>query len=160
MGHLVGQEHIARSRLHLDRDQVAHCATRQEERRLLAQQRGRALKQAIDRRALALLLVSRDGRLLGVLGLADTLRALGVQHLVMLTGDHRDVAQQIAQQTGLTDVRADLLPENEITAVKELQPARAARRALRPAGVALMPPLRMLRRQKGRCPLSLFGRQP
>jgi Cd2+/Zn2+-exporting ATPase len=76
--------------------------------------------------------VSRDGQMLGALGLADTLRAnapatmaqlraLGVQHLVMLTGDNQDVAQRIADQTGLTDVRANLLPEHKLTAVKELQ---------------------------------------
>jgi Cd2+/Zn2+-exporting ATPase len=76
--------------------------------------------------------VSVDGRFLGVLGLADTLRPnaastmqrlreLGVQHLVMLTGDNRDVAQRIATAVGMTDVRAELLPEDKLTAIKELQ---------------------------------------
>lgn len=75
--------------------------------------------------------ISRGGRVLGVLGLADaprtgvmatmqTLRRLGVQHLVMLTGDNADVAERIAKQTGLTDVRAELLPEDKLTAIKEL----------------------------------------
>ena len=76
--------------------------------------------------------VSRDGRFLGVLGLADTprkdvsetmrkLRDLGMQQLVMLTGDNKDVARQIAQETGLTDVRAELLPEDKLQAIKELE---------------------------------------
>lgn len=75
--------------------------------------------------------ISRGGRVLGVLGLADapregvkqtmdTLCGLGVQHLVMLTGDNRDVAERIAKETGLTDVRAELLPEDKLTAIKEL----------------------------------------
>jgi Zn2+/Cd2+-exporting ATPase len=44
-----------------------------------------------------------------------------VRHLVMLTGDTQGVAQHIAQQVGLTDVRADLLPENKLTAITELR---------------------------------------
>lgn len=76
--------------------------------------------------------ISRDGRFLGVLGLADSprpnvqqtmqqLRDLGVQHLVMLTGDSADVAQRIAKEVGVTDVRAELLPEDKLTAIKQLQ---------------------------------------
>jgi Zn2+/Cd2+-exporting ATPase len=76
--------------------------------------------------------VSQGGRFLGVLGLADQLRPnaaqtmvqlrrLGVQHLVMLTGDNKDVAERIAKEAQLTDVRAELLPEHKLTAIKELQ---------------------------------------
>jgi Zn2+/Cd2+-exporting ATPase len=76
--------------------------------------------------------VSQGGRFLGVLGLADQLRPnaaqtmmqlrrLGIQHLVMLTGDNKDVAERIAKQAELTDVRAELLPEHKLTAIKELQ---------------------------------------
>lgn len=78
------------------------------------------------------MLVSIGGRFLGVLGLADTLRHnaavtmeqlrhLGVQHLVMLTGDNRDVAERIAKQVNMTDVRAELLPEDKLAAIKALQ---------------------------------------
>lgn len=76
--------------------------------------------------------VSLDGRFLGVLGLSDApregvqsvlaqLRALGIQRLVMLTGDNNDVAQRIGTQLGVTDVRAELLPEEKLAAVKQLQ---------------------------------------
>jgi Zn2+/Cd2+-exporting ATPase len=76
--------------------------------------------------------ISRGGRFLGVLGLADKtrpdvpqtmqrLRDLGMGHLVMLTGDHIEVAQRIAKDVGVTDVRAELLPANKLTAIKELQ---------------------------------------
>ena len=76
--------------------------------------------------------VSQDGRFLGVLALADTPRAgvketlqklldLGVKKLVMLTGDNDDVAQQIGKEVGVTDVRAELLPEQKLAAIKELQ---------------------------------------
>ncbi|MCB0086959.1 MAG: heavy metal translocating P-type ATPase [Caldilineaceae bacterium] len=76
--------------------------------------------------------VSHNGRFLGVLGLADTPREdvkgalqhlldLGVKKLVMLTGDNDDVAQQIARQVGVTDVRSELLPADKLSAIKALQ---------------------------------------
>lgn len=76
--------------------------------------------------------VSHNGQFLGVLALADTPREdvkgtlmhlldLGVKKLVMLTGDNDDVAQQIAQQVGVTDVRAELLPAGKLDAIKALQ---------------------------------------
>jgi len=68
---------------------------------------------------------------LGVLGLADeprakvrdTLQALrrsGVQRIVMLTGDNSGVANAIAAKVGVDDVRAGLLPEDKVTAIKAL----------------------------------------
>lgn len=76
--------------------------------------------------------VSQNGDFLGVLGLADAprpnvgqtmerLRRLGIRHLVMLTGDNQEVAQRIAQTVGVTDVRAELLPEHKLDAIKQLQ---------------------------------------
>ena len=41
----------------------------------------------------------------------------------MLTGDNEDVAQQIGKSVGVTDVRAELLPEHKLTAIKQLQQA-------------------------------------
>ena len=81
--------------------------------------------------------VRHGGRFLGVLGLADTprpgvrdvmerLRALGLKHLVMLTGDNSDVAQRIAAEVGVTDVRAELMPADKLTAIKALQEQHGA----------------------------------
>jgi Cd2+/Zn2+-exporting ATPase len=78
------------------------------------------------------MVVSQGGRFLGVLGLADAprprvqeilarLRQLGMQKLVMMTGDNEDVAQKIAQEVGVTSVRAELLPEDKLTAIQQLQ---------------------------------------
>jgi len=78
------------------------------------------------------MLVSKGGTLLGILGLADTarpniqkvmqdLRALGIDHLVMLTGDNADVANNIAKQVGLTEVQAELMPEDKLNIVKQLE---------------------------------------
>ncbi|MCF6226237.1 MAG: heavy metal translocating P-type ATPase [Xanthomonadales bacterium] len=75
--------------------------------------------------------VSHDGRFLGVLALADTPRAgvkdtlqqllsLGIKKLVMLTGDNNAVAQQIAKKLGVTDVQAELMPEDKLRTIQEL----------------------------------------
>jgi Cd2+/Zn2+-exporting ATPase len=78
------------------------------------------------------MVVSQSGKFIGVIGLADTLRKdidktmaklrqLGVEHLVMLTGDKKSVAEKIATQSGLTDVEAELLPEDKLTRINALQ---------------------------------------
>jgi len=93
------------------------------------------LTQTVERLAaegMSTMVISQNGAFLGVLGLADAprpgirqtmqqLRQLGIQHLVMLTGDSRDVAQRIAQTVGLTDVRAELLPDHKLEAIQQLQ---------------------------------------
>ena len=49
------------------------------------------------------------------------LKALGIERLVMLTGDNDDVAADIARQVGLTDVRAELLPQDKLDAIRSLE---------------------------------------
>ncbi|XES00993.1 heavy metal translocating P-type ATPase [Streptomyces sp. S1D4-11] len=77
-------------------------------------------------------LVERDGAPVGTLVLADRPRAdaaetaAGLTALtgtspVLLTGDNPRAAAQVATATGITDVRASLLPEDKVTAVRELQ---------------------------------------
>ncbi len=77
-------------------------------------------------------IVRQGGNFIGVIALADEprassagimerLKALGVNQLVMLTGDNEAVAKRVAAKVGLTDVRAALLPENKLTAIRELE---------------------------------------
>ena len=51
------------------------------------------------------------------------LKKLGLKHFVMLTGDHPTTAQAIGQILGMTDVRAGLMPEEKLIAVKMLRGA-------------------------------------
>jgi P-type Cu+ transporter len=48
------------------------------------------------------------------------LRAMGL-HLIMLTGDHERTAQAIAQELGIDDVRAGVLPEGKVNVIAQLQ---------------------------------------
>ncbi|MDI1312064.1 heavy metal translocating P-type ATPase [Prosthecobacter sp.] len=72
------------------------------------------------------------GKFIGVIALADEprvlvkevmqrLRAQGIDRLIMLTGDNASVAHRIAEQVGITEVRAELLPGDKLTLIRELQ---------------------------------------
>ncbi len=56
----------------------------------------------------------------------DQLKEAGIGTIIMLTGDSRPSAEKVARETGVTEVRADLLPEDKTRAVSEL--AAAGRR--------------------------------
>lgn len=49
------------------------------------------------------------------------LKRTGVKRVVMLTGDSEEVAQAIAREVGLDDVRSNLLPEQKLDVIRELQ---------------------------------------
>lgn len=82
------------------------------------------------------MVVAADGIVQGVVAVADTVRAgageavaalrqAGVQQIVMLTGDRESVARAVAEQVGITDVRAGLLPEQKLEVIRELQASGA-----------------------------------
>lgn len=50
----------------------------------------------------------------------EQLQQLGVHNLLMLTGDQRSIADQVAKQVGITQVKADLLPEDKIKALQSI----------------------------------------
>lgn len=73
-----------------------------------------------------------NNQLIGLIAIADQLRheskdvlnklnALKVKHMVMLTGDAEPTAQAIATSLKMTDVRAGLLPEEKLKAIKDLR---------------------------------------
>ena len=50
----------------------------------------------------------------------EELKRAGVEHVIMLTGDNQPTARAIAGQTGITEWRAELLPQDKVTAIEEL----------------------------------------
>jgi Cd2+/Zn2+-exporting ATPase len=77
-------------------------------------------------------LVAVDGTVLGVIGVADDVREgavdtvqmlerSGIEHVVLLTGDHELAARALAERVGIADYRADLLPEQKLEAVEALR---------------------------------------
>ncbi len=76
--------------------------------------------------------VAKDDNLLGIIAVADTLRPeakntikrlkrLGVEHIIMLTGDNQQTAEYIARELGIDEIYAELLPEDKVDAIKRLQ---------------------------------------
>ncbi len=49
------------------------------------------------------------------------LKRLGVKKVIMLTGDNRDVADEIAKQLGIDEFYAELLPEDKVKVIEELE---------------------------------------
>lgn len=80
------------------------------------------------------MIVHKGTRYLGVLGVMDTprpvaarvmaeLRLLGIERLIMISGDNQLVADVVAKHVGLTEARGDLMPEQKVAAIKELRKA-------------------------------------
>ncbi|MFQ6856222.1 heavy metal translocating P-type ATPase [Streptomyces sp. 35M1] len=86
--------------------------------------------RALEDEGRTAVLVLRDGAPAGVLGIADRLRPdtkatvaalteLTGRPPVLLTGDNERAARRLAAELGLTDVRAGLLPQDKVAAVRE-----------------------------------------
>lgn len=98
-----------------------------------------AIAESMECEGRTAVLVQRDGVAVGVLGIADRLRpaaaatvatlaALTGSTPMLLTGDNPRAAALLANEVGISDVRAGLLPQDKATAVQEQE--KAGRRVL------------------------------
>jgi Cd2+/Zn2+-exporting ATPase len=76
--------------------------------------------------------VAYDQVILGIIVVADTVRKkaaqaiaalkkMGIEKIIMLTGDNYSTAQHIAEEIGIDAVYAELLPTDKVTAIRDLQ---------------------------------------
>jgi cation-transporting P-type ATPase C len=86
----------------------------------------------LRRQAETPLLLAVDGTLVGLISLRDEvrpeaaevltkLRANGIRRIIMLTGDHPDIAEVVAGELGIDEWRAEVMPEDKLEVVRELQ---------------------------------------
>jgi len=79
----------------------------------------------------SVIVIGNDEHVCGMIAVADkvrpgaaqfiqSLKNHGIEKTVMLSGDNQTTAMAIAAQVGIDDVRAELLPEDKVTAIKEL----------------------------------------
>jgi Cd2+/Zn2+-exporting ATPase len=54
-------------------------------------------------------------------GVMQSLKALGIERLIMISGDNQRVADAVAQSVGLTEARGDLMPDDKVEAIKKLR---------------------------------------
>jgi Cd2+/Zn2+-exporting ATPase len=89
------------------------------------------LRDRIEGAGSTLVAIGDEAGLRGVLELRDRIRpdarsivaqlhAQGVKTIVMLTGDNERTARAVAAEVGIDEVRAELLPEDKVTAIEEL----------------------------------------
>ena len=87
--------------------------------------------QALEAQGKTVTLVSVNGSLAGLLAVADGIRPgvqavlaelsrLGLGKSVLLTGDNGPAARYIAAQAGIADIRANLMPEDKVTAIRQI----------------------------------------
>jgi Cd2+/Zn2+-exporting ATPase len=109
------------------------------------------VQTADESAGMSVLAVVRDDRLLGWIGLEDNarpeaaeavdrLRRLGIDRLVILTGDRRSVAEKVAKQMHFSEFKAEVLPHEKLEMVDELK-ARGHRVAVIGDGVNDAPAL-------------------
>jgi len=76
--------------------------------------------------------VIQSNQVLGLIAIADQVRPdaaraiadlkrLGIQHLIMLTGDNQETAHSVAEAVGILEVHAELLPEQKLHLIRKLQ---------------------------------------
>lgn len=88
--------------------------------------------KAMEARAVSPVCVAADGKLIGLLSYADPLRPeakeviqairdRGIEEIVMLTGDHENVAKRVAEELGITRYVSESFPGQKAEVVQELQ---------------------------------------
>ncbi|WP_111718945.1 cation-translocating P-type ATPase [Homoserinimonas sp. OAct 916] len=92
-----------------------------------------AAKAAAEAAGQTAVLVAWDGRARGVLTVADALKPTSAEAIaqfrtlgltpVLLTGDNKAVADEIAGQVGITEVYAEVMPQEKVAVIERLQSA-------------------------------------
>jgi manganese-transporting P-type ATPase C len=88
--------------------------------------------EKLRRQAETPLLLAVDGTLVGLISLRDEIRAEapdvlkqlganGIRRIIMLTGDHPEIAKVVADELGIDEWRAEVLPEDKLEVVRKLQ---------------------------------------
>ncbi|MEH1788814.1 MAG: heavy metal translocating P-type ATPase [Nostoc sp.] len=92
----------------------------------------REIAQSLELEGKTVVWVARGVEVMGVIAIADQVRSqagatisrlkkLGVEQIVMLTGDNQETAQSIAKAVGIDRVYAQLLPEDKLDVIRSLQ---------------------------------------
>ncbi len=86
----------------------------------------------LERNGRTVVMVRKGDRYLGSLGLMDTprpaarqvierLRALGIERIIMLSGDNQSVADAIAHSLKLDEAKGGLMPEDKVAVIQQLK---------------------------------------
>ena len=116
----------------VDQSHVVVGSHRLFEERGMCNPRAEQILGELEKQGSSTVMVAAAGRPVGVIGVADEpretargvvemLRAQGIEHIALLTGDYEAPAGALARSLGLDTYRASLLPEDKVAAVNELR---------------------------------------
>lgn len=101
------------------------------EKEVLTDSRVQAALEQLRAQGKASVLIAEDRKCIGIIALSDVLRPeakdmvsrLAAMHTrtVLLTGDHQKTADYFARQAGISEARAELLPEEKVQSIEKLQ---------------------------------------
>ena len=87
--------------------------------------------QSMGHSGRTVVVIGNESHVCGLIALADSvrpdarrslekLRAAGIKHTIVLTGDNRSTAEAIGREAGVDEIRAELLPADKVTAIESL----------------------------------------
>lgn len=90
------------------------------------------ISQNLETQGKTIVWVAINEKILGIIAVADTIRPqaaktiqhlkkLGIQNMIILSGDHQLTTNYIAQQLGISEVYAELMPEDKVTVIRRLK---------------------------------------
>ncbi|MBE3569715.1 MAG: cadmium-translocating P-type ATPase [Bacillales bacterium] len=85
----------------------------------------------LKKQGYTIVMVSDESKVHGIMGITDQIRPesqmlvsklkqAGIKQVVMVTGDHKETAAKVAEQTGVQEVFAGLLPDEKLAVIEEL----------------------------------------
>ncbi|NJM22482.1 MAG: heavy metal translocating P-type ATPase [Richelia sp. SM1_7_0] len=91
-----------------------------------------AISKNLETQGKTIVWVANNQKILGIIAIADTIRPeaiktiqhlkkLGIQNIIILSGDRQLTTNYIAQQLGISEVYAELLPEDKVTVIRRLK---------------------------------------
>lgn len=95
----------------------------------------RSTVEDLENQGRTTMIVRRGDSYLGVIGLMDTpreaakmmiadLRELGIEQMIMISGDNQQVANAVAKEVGIDDAWGDLMPDDKVASIKKLRAER------------------------------------
>ncbi|MBE9215363.1 heavy metal translocating P-type ATPase [Plectonema cf. radiosum LEGE 06105] len=91
-----------------------------------------AISKNLETQGKTIVWVANNQKILGIIAVADTIRPqaiktiqhlkkIGIQNMIILSGDRQLTTNYIAQQLGISEVYAELLPEDKVTVIRRLK---------------------------------------
>lgn len=102
-----------------------------QEQNLDTAQEAKTAIDELEKKGGTIIAIGNNQHVCGLLAVSDTIRPnafnciqqlkkLGIQHIVMLTGDNEITAKSIATQVGINEFKSELLPEDKVAAITQL----------------------------------------